>query len=190
LLLGEVLASLASSDEFFSVAQGSGPIESPPEGLADQRASGCVVAADALVDLLQDVLAFFPRDALHEYSRRCTPLVKPVSDEDVGLGAADELLGQVLVGGNLLLAEVADEGLPPVHVDHHDLLSSWWVSWDSGRWRRLRDGWRVKLMNEDTRWNLSAGRSKLREDVHCNVVVADDVVELETVELVLELADF
>jgi hypothetical protein len=45
-------------------------------------------------------------------------------------------------------------------------------------------------MNEDARWYLSAGGSKLREDVHCNVVVADDVVELETVELVLELADF
>jgi hypothetical protein len=149
-----------------------------------------VVAADALVDLLQDVLAFFPRDAVHEYSRRCAPLVKLVSDEDVGLGTADELLGRVLVGGNLLLAEVVNEGLPPLYVDHHDLLSSWCVSWDSGRWRRLRDGWRVKLVNEDTRWYLSAGRSKLREDVRCNIVVADDVVELETVELVLELADF
>jgi hypothetical protein len=39
----------------------------------------------------------------------------------------------------------------------------------------------VKLVNEDTRWYLSAGRSELREDVLCNVVVADDVVELETV---------
>jgi hypothetical protein len=120
-----------------------------------------VVAADAIVDLLQDVLAFLPRDALHEYSGRCAPLVKFVSDEDVGLGAADELLGRVLVRGNLLLAEVVDEGLPPVHVDHHDLLSSWWVRWDNGRWRRLRYGWRVKLVNEDTRWYLSAGRSKL-----------------------------
>jgi hypothetical protein len=45
-------------------------------------------------------------------------------------------------------------------------------------------------MNEDARWYLSAGGSKLREDVRCNVVVTDDVVELETVELVLELADF
>jgi hypothetical protein len=149
-----------------------------------------VVAANAPVDVLQDVLAFFPRDALHEYSRRCAPLVKLVTDEDVGLGAADELLGRVLVGGNLLLAEVVDEGLPPVHVDHHHLLSSWWVIWDSGRWRRLRDGWRVKLVNENTCWYLSAGGSKLREDVCSNVVVTDDVVELETVELVLELADF
>jgi hypothetical protein len=109
-----------------------------------------VIAADAFVDLLQDVLAFLPRDALHEYSGRCGSLVKLVSDEDVGLGAADELLGRVLVRGNLLLTEVVDEGLPPFHVDHHDLLSSWWVRWDSGRWRRLRDGWRVKLLNEDT----------------------------------------
>jgi hypothetical protein len=149
-----------------------------------------VVAADALVDLLQDVHAFLSGDALHEHSRRCAPLVNLVSEEDVGLGAADELLSQVLVRGNLLLAEVVDEGLPLVHVDHHDLLSSWWMRWDSGRWRRLRDGWRVKLVNEDTRRYLSAGRSKLRQDVRCNVVVTDDVVELETVELVLKLADF
>jgi hypothetical protein len=62
------------------------------------------------VDLLQDVLAFLPGDALHEYSRRCAPLVKLVSDDDVGLGVADELLNQVFVRGNLLLAEVVDEG--------------------------------------------------------------------------------
>jgi hypothetical protein len=64
------------------------------------------------------------------------------------------------------------------------------MRWDSGRWRRLRDGWRVKLVDEDTRWYLSASRTKLRQDVRYNVVVADDVVELETIELVLELADF
>jgi hypothetical protein len=148
-----------------------------------------VVAADAFVDLLQDVLAFFTRDALHEYSRRCAPLVKLVPNEDVGLGAADELLSRVIVGGDLLLAEVVDEGLPPVYVDHDDLLPSWWMGRDSGWWRRLRDGWHVKLVDEDARWYLSAGGSKLREDVRCNVVVPDDVMELETVELVLELAD-
>jgi hypothetical protein len=113
-----------------------------------------------------------------------------VSDEDVGFGAADELLGRVLVRGDLLLAEVVDEGLPPVHVDHHDLLSSRGVCSDSGRWCRVWDGWRVKLVNKDTRWYYCAGRSKLRQDVRWNVVVADDVVELETIELVLELADF
>jgi hypothetical protein len=48
----------------------------------------------------------------------------------------------------------------------------------------------VKLVYEDARWYLSASRTELRQDVRCNVVVADDVVELETVELVLELADF
>jgi hypothetical protein len=85
-LLGEVLASLAPSDEFFSVAQSCGSVESSPEGLADQRKRGRVVAADALVDLLQDVLAFLSGDALHEYSGRCAPLVELVSDEDVGLG--------------------------------------------------------------------------------------------------------
>jgi hypothetical protein len=56
-----------------------------------------VVAADALVDLLQDVLAFLSGDTLHEYSGRCAPPVELVSNEDVGLGAADELLGQVFV---------------------------------------------------------------------------------------------
>jgi hypothetical protein len=149
-----------------------------------------MVAADAFVDLLQDVLAFLSGDALHKYSGRCAPPVELVSDEDIGLGAVDELLRQVLVRRNLLLGEVVDEGLPPVHVHHHDLLASRGMRWDSGRWRRLRDGWRVKLVDEDTRWYLSASRTKLRQDVRCNVVVADDVVELETIELVLELADF
>jgi hypothetical protein len=60
----------------------------------------------------------------------------------------------------------------------------------SGRWRRLWDGWRVKLVDEDTRWYLSASRTKLCQDARCNIVVADDVMELGTVELVLELADF
>jgi hypothetical protein len=109
-----------------------------------------VVAADALVDILQDVLVFFPGNTLHEYARRCAPPVELVSDEDVGLGTVDELLGQVLDRGNLLLAEVVDEGLPPVHVDHHDLLASREMCWVSGRWRRLRDGWCVKLVNDVT----------------------------------------
>jgi hypothetical protein len=45
-------------------------------------------------------------------------------------------------------------------------------------------------MDEDSRWYLCARRTKLRQDVRCNVVVTNDVVELETVEFVLELADF
>jgi hypothetical protein len=64
------------------------------------------------------------------------------------------------------------------------------MRWDSGRWRRLWDGWRGKLVDEDTRWYMRVSRTKLRQDVRCNVVVADDVMELETIELVLELADF
>jgi hypothetical protein len=84
-----------------------------------------VVAVDAFVDLLQDALTFFSGNALHEYSRRCALPVELVSDLDVGLGMVDELLGMVLVQGNLLLVEVVDEGLPPVRVYHHDLLASW-----------------------------------------------------------------
>jgi hypothetical protein len=100
------------------------------------------------------------------------------------------LLGQVLVGGNLLLADVVDEGLSPVHVYHHDLLTSWGRHWVSGRGRWLWDGWRVKLVDEDTRWYLTTSRTKLLQDVHYNVVVADDVMELKTIEFVLELSDF
>jgi hypothetical protein len=100
------------------------------------------------------------------------------------------LLGQVLVSGNLLLADVVDEGLSPVHVYHHDLLASFRRRWVSGRGCRLRDGWRVKLVDEDSRWYLCASRTKLRQDIRCNVVVADDVMELETVEFVLKLANF
>jgi hypothetical protein len=39
-----------------------------------------VVAANAYVDLLQDVLAFFSGNALHEYSRSGTPPVELVFD--------------------------------------------------------------------------------------------------------------
>jgi UDP-N-acetylmuramyl tripeptide synthase len=80
LLLGEVLTPLAPSDEFFGVAQSCGPIESSSEGLADQRARGRVVAADAFVDLFQDALALFSGNTLHEYSRRCTLHVELGSD--------------------------------------------------------------------------------------------------------------
>jgi hypothetical protein len=81
-----------------------------------------VVAVDAFVDLLQDILAFLSGNALHEYSGRCAPPVELVSDEDIGLGTTDELLGQVLVRGNLLLAEVVDEGLPPATLI---IMTSW-----------------------------------------------------------------
>jgi hypothetical protein len=45
-------------------------------------------------------------------------------------------------------------------------------------------------MDENTHWYLSASRTKLGQDVRCNFVVASDVMELETIEFVLELADF
>jgi hypothetical protein len=46
----------------------------------------------------------------------------------------------------------------------------------------------MKLMDEDCHGYLCASRTKLRQDVRCNVV-AGDMMELETIELVLELAD-
>jgi hypothetical protein len=80
LLLGEVLASLAPSNEFIGIAQGCGPVESSSEGLADQRARRCVIAANAFVGFFQDALALFPGNALHEYSRCGAPPVDLVSD--------------------------------------------------------------------------------------------------------------
>jgi hypothetical protein len=80
LLLGKVLAPLAPSDEFLSIAQGYGLVESSSESLADQHTRRRMVAADAFVDLLQDVLAFFSGNALLEYSRSGAPPVFLVSD--------------------------------------------------------------------------------------------------------------
>jgi hypothetical protein len=80
--------------------------------------------------------------------------------------------------------------LSPVHIYHHDLLAGLRRHWVSGRERRLRDGWSVKLVDEDSRWYLCVSRAKLRQDVRCNIVVVDDVTELEIAEFVLELADF
>jgi hypothetical protein len=61
-----------------------------------------------------------------------------------------------------------------------------------GQWSWAPDlGWiAVKLVDEDSRWFLYASRAKLRQDVRCNVVVTDDMVELETVEFILEFVDF
>jgi hypothetical protein len=39
-----------------------------------------MVVADAFVDLLQDVCAFFSGDALHEYSRSGAPPVELIAD--------------------------------------------------------------------------------------------------------------
>jgi energy-converting hydrogenase A subunit M len=137
LLLGEELTSLARSDEFFSIDQSYGQVESSSESFAHQHARRRVVATDALVDLLRDVLALISRYALHAYSRSSTPHVELVPDYYVGLGSADELLSLVLVGGNLLLADIVNEGLSLVHVDHHDLLTKLRRHRVSGRWRRL-----------------------------------------------------
>jgi hypothetical protein len=79
-LLGEVLTSLAPSDELFIVTRSCGPVESSSESLADQRARRFVVATDAFVDPLLDVLAFFPGNALHEYSRSGAPPIEIVFD--------------------------------------------------------------------------------------------------------------
>jgi hypothetical protein len=80
LLLGKVLAPLATFNKFLSVTQSCGPVESSSEGLSLQRARRHVVAANTFMDLFQDVLAFFPGNTLHEYSRSGTPPIELVSD--------------------------------------------------------------------------------------------------------------
>jgi hypothetical protein len=80
LLLGEVLASLAPYDKFLGITHSCGPVEISSESLTDQCARRRVVVADAFVDLLQDVLAFFSENALHEYSRSDAAAVELVSD--------------------------------------------------------------------------------------------------------------
>jgi hypothetical protein len=45
-------------------------------------------------------------------------------------------------------------------------------------------------MGKDSRGYLCATRTKLRQDVRCNIVVTDDMMELEAIGQVLELADF
>jgi hypothetical protein len=47
----------------------------------------------------------------------------------------------------------------------------------------------MKLMDEDSDGYLCASRTKLWHDVRCSDVFADDVMELEAIELVLELVD-
>jgi hypothetical protein len=48
----------------------------------------------------------------------------------------------------------------------------------------------MNLMEEDSDGYLCASRTKLRQDVRSNIVVTDDMMELEAIVLVLELADF
>jgi hypothetical protein len=71
---------LALSGEFFSIGQSCGIVEYSSESFPHQRARRRVVAADAFVNLLQDVLAFILGYALHEYSRSSTQPVEFVSD--------------------------------------------------------------------------------------------------------------
>jgi hypothetical protein len=80
LLFGEVLAPLAPSDKFLDITQTHGLVESSSKSLADQRTRRRVVAADNFVDVLQDALAFFSGNALHEYSRSGVPPIELVSD--------------------------------------------------------------------------------------------------------------
>jgi hypothetical protein len=71
---------LALSDEFLGINQSCGPVESSSESFTDQHVRKRVVAADAFVDLFQDVLAFFSGNTLHEYSRSGALPVELVSN--------------------------------------------------------------------------------------------------------------
>jgi hypothetical protein len=77
--------------------------------------------------------------------------------------------------------DVVNEGLSPIHVNHHYPLTGLCWRRVSGCGCRLWDGWSVKLVDENSDEYLRASRTKLRQHVCCNIVVADDVVELETI---------
>jgi hypothetical protein len=59
-----------------------------------------------------------------------------------------------------------------------------------GRGHRLRDGWCMKFVDKHSNGYLRASSTMLRQDVRCNVVVVDYLMELKTIKLVLEFADF
>jgi Tfp pilus assembly pilus retraction ATPase PilT len=48
----------------------------------------------------------------------------------------------------------------------------------------------MKYVDEDSDRYLCASRTKLRQDARCDVIVVDDMMELETIELVLDLENF
>jgi hypothetical protein len=48
----------------------------------------------------------------------------------------------------------------------------------------------MEFVDEDSGGYMRMSRTKLRQYVHCIIVFTDDMVELETVELVLKLVDF
>jgi hypothetical protein len=52
LLFGKELAPFTAPNQVLGVSQGSGPVETRPEGISHQICRGCVVAAFPVVDLL------------------------------------------------------------------------------------------------------------------------------------------
>jgi hypothetical protein len=69
-LPGLELAPLACAGDFFCVAYCSRPVKTLTKGLADQRSWGCMVPTNASVDLQEEFLALFGRDAFHEHPYR------------------------------------------------------------------------------------------------------------------------
>jgi hypothetical protein len=77
-----------------------------------------VVAADGFVVLLQDVLAFFSGNALHEHSRSGAPPVEQVAarrgiDDLINPGQLEGVLGAVLVEVGAVLGPSFQNVLPP-----------------------------------------------------------------------------
>jgi hypothetical protein len=66
-LLSKELAVLASPHEVFSIGHCSGPPETSSVRFSHQRSRSYVVAANALMYLLQYVIAVFFHDARHEH---------------------------------------------------------------------------------------------------------------------------
>ena len=62
-LLCMELARPAALIQFGCILEGCWPVETLPEGLPDHRAGGRVTPALALMDVGENLAAFFPRDA-------------------------------------------------------------------------------------------------------------------------------
>src|SRR4051812_25536819 len=68
-LFRKPLAALPPSDDVLSIVHGCWPVESTSQSFGDEGAAGCVVIADAFVDVLEDSFAITDDDASLEHTQ-------------------------------------------------------------------------------------------------------------------------
>jgi hypothetical protein len=87
-LLGIVLASFARPNDVSSVGEGHHLVEAVSEGPPHKGSRGSMMPKDAGVDVEEQCLPVFRRDALEEYPRG-TPMVQMLIYNLVALGSAN-----------------------------------------------------------------------------------------------------